>query len=45
VQVEYPGYNFVGLILGPEGNTQKRLEEVSFIVFSVRCIYVCLVSA
>eukprot|EP01018_Ginkgo_biloba_P005011 Gb_09287 [translate_table: standard] len=24
---EYPGYNFIGLILGPEGNTQKRLEE------------------
>lgn len=27
IPVEYPGYNFVGLILGPEGNTQKRLEE------------------
>ncbi|XP_020583132.1 proline-rich extensin-like protein EPR1 isoform X2 [Phalaenopsis equestris] len=23
----YPGYNFVGLLLGPESNTQKRLEE------------------
>ncbi|XP_077236295.1 RNA-binding KH domain-containing protein isoform X2 [Tasmannia lanceolata] len=23
----YPGYNFIGLILGPESNTQKRLEE------------------
>jgi len=24
---EYPGYNFVGLILGPRGNTQKRMEQ------------------
>lgn len=24
---EYPGYNFIGLLLGPESNTQKRLEE------------------
>lgn len=24
---EYPGYNFVGLILGPCGNTQKRMEK------------------
>ncbi|OAE25758.1 hypothetical protein AXG93_4368s2180 [Marchantia polymorpha subsp. ruderalis] len=23
---DYPGYNFIGLILGPRGNTQKRLE-------------------
>lgn len=23
---ENPGYNFIGLILGPRGNTQKRLE-------------------
>ncbi|XP_008803653.2 proline-rich protein 36-like isoform X2 [Phoenix dactylifera] len=23
----YPGYNFIGLLLGPESNTQKRLEE------------------
>ncbi|THU48991.1 hypothetical protein C4D60_Mb06t04860 [Musa balbisiana] len=23
----HPGYNFVGLLLGPESNTQKRLEE------------------
>ncbi|XP_058075878.1 splicing factor-like protein 1 [Magnolia sinica] len=24
---EYPGYNFIGLILGPQGNTQKRMEK------------------
>ncbi len=24
---EYPGYNFVGLIIGPRGNTQKRLQK------------------
>lgn len=26
---EYPGYNFIGLIIGPRGNTQKRMERVS----------------
>jgi splicing factor 1 len=25
-QNEHPGYNFIGLILGPRGSTQKRLE-------------------
>lgn len=25
---DYPGYNFIGLILGPRGNTQKRMEQV-----------------
>lgn len=24
---EYPGYNFIGLIFGPEGDTQKRFEK------------------
>jgi hypothetical protein len=24
---EYPGYNFIGLIIGPSGNTQKRMEQ------------------
>lgn len=23
----YPGYNFIGLIIGPRGNTQKRMER------------------
>lgn len=26
---EYPGYNFIGLIIGPRGNTQKRMERVA----------------
>ncbi|GAB4858823.1 Splicing factor 1 [Ancistrocladus abbreviatus] len=26
-QKEYPGYNFIGLIIGPRGNTQKRMER------------------
>ncbi|EFH63198.1 hypothetical protein ARALYDRAFT_475645 [Arabidopsis lyrata subsp. lyrata] len=24
---EFPGYNFIGLIIGPRGNTQKRMER------------------
>ena len=24
---QYPGYNFLGLIIGPRGSTQKRLEK------------------
>ncbi|OAY80497.1 Branchpoint-bridging protein, partial [Ananas comosus] len=24
---DYPGYNFIGLIIGPRGNTQKRMER------------------
>ncbi|XP_049393249.1 splicing factor-like protein 1 [Solanum stenotomum] len=24
---EFPGYNFIGLIIGPRGNTQKRMEK------------------
>ncbi|KAG8381347.1 hypothetical protein BUALT_Bualt06G0112900 [Buddleja alternifolia] len=26
---EYPTYNFIGLILGPKGNTQKKMEKES----------------
>lgn len=29
---EYPGYNFIGLIIGPRGNTQKRMERVRVVV-------------
>jgi hypothetical protein len=29
---EYPGYNFIGLIIGPRGNTQKRMERVRKLV-------------
>ena len=24
---KYPGYNFIGLIIGPRGNTQKRMQQ------------------
>lgn len=24
---DFPGYNFIGLIIGPRGNTQKRMEK------------------
>ena len=24
---EYPGYNFIGIIIGPRGNTQKRMQR------------------
>ena len=24
---EYPSYNFIGLIIGPRGNTQKRMQK------------------
>ncbi len=26
-QKDYPGYNFIGLIIGPRGNTQKRMQK------------------
>lgn len=33
---EYPDYNFIGLIIGPRGNTQKRLERESGAKISIR---------
>eukprot|EP01029_Cantina_marsupialis_P022838 TRINITY_DN56062_c0_g1_i1.p1 TRINITY_DN56062_c0_g1~~TRINITY_DN56062_c0_g1_i1.p1 ORF type:complete len:676 (-),score=269.19 TRINITY_DN56062_c0_g1_i1:649-2676(-) len=33
---EYPGYNFIGLIIGPRGNTQKRLEKEFNCKISIR---------
>ncbi|KAH3765078.1 Zinc finger protein [Pelomyxa schiedti] len=33
---DYPDYNFIGLIIGPRGNTQKRLEKESGAKISVR---------
>lgn len=24
---EHPSYNFIGIIIGPRGNTQKRMEQ------------------
>jgi len=33
---EYPDYNFIGLIIGPRGNTQKRLEQQTGCRISIR---------
>lgn len=35
-QKEYPNYNFIGLIIGPRGNTQKRLEMETNTKISIR---------
>lgn len=33
---EYPGYNFIGLIIGPRGNTQKRMEKETGCKIAIR---------
>ncbi|XP_024357397.1 uncharacterized protein [Physcomitrium patens] len=33
---KYPGYNFIGLILGPRGNTQKRMEQETGTKIAIR---------
>ncbi|XP_030536640.1 splicing factor-like protein 1 [Rhodamnia argentea] len=33
---QYPGYNFVGHVLGPSGNTQKRMEKETGARISLR---------
>uniref|UniRef100_K3WKL6 Branchpoint-bridging protein n=1 Tax=Globisporangium ultimum (strain ATCC 200006 / CBS 805.95 / DAOM BR144) TaxID=431595 RepID=K3WKL6_GLOUD len=33
---EYPQYNFIGLIIGPRGNTQKRMEKESNCKIAIR---------
>ncbi len=33
---DYPGYNFIGLIIGPRGNTQKRMERESGCKIAIR---------
>ena len=33
---EYPTYNFIGLIIGPRGNTQKRMERETGCKISIR---------
>lgn len=33
---EYPGYNFIGLIIGPRGNTQKKMEQETSCKISIR---------
>lgn len=33
---EFPTYNFIGLIIGPRGNTQKKLEQATGCKISIR---------
>lgn len=33
---EFPGYNFFGLIIGPRGNTQKRMQQQTNTRISIR---------
>lgn len=35
-QDDYPGYNFIGLIIGPRGNTQKRMERETGAKIAIR---------
>lgn len=35
-QAEYPGYNFIGLIIGPRGNTQKRMQKETNTKIAIR---------
>jgi splicing factor 1 len=33
---DYPGYNFIGLIIGPRGNTQKRMQTETNTKIAIR---------
>lgn len=33
---DYPGYNFIGLIIGPRGNTQKRMQAETNTKIAIR---------
>jgi splicing factor 1 len=33
---QYPGYNFVGLIIGPRGNTHRRMEQETNCKIAIR---------
>ena len=33
---EFPGYNFIGLIIGPRGNTQKRMQKETNTKIAIR---------
>ena len=33
---QYPGYNFIGLIIGPRGNTQKRMQSETNCKIAIR---------
>ena len=35
-QKDYPGYNFIGLIIGPRGNTQKRMQKETNTKIAIR---------
>ena len=35
-QKEYPSYNFIGLIIGPRGNTQKRMQKETNTKIAIR---------
>ncbi len=35
-QKDYPGYNFIGLIIGPRGNTQKRMQSETNTKIAIR---------
>jgi splicing factor 1 len=35
-QDDYPGFNFIGLIIGPRGNTQKRLQRETNTKIAIR---------
>lgn len=35
-QKEYPTFNFIGLIIGPRGNTQKRMERETNTKIAIR---------
>lgn len=35
-QKDYPGYNFIGLIIGPRGNTQKRMQTETNTKIAIR---------
>ena len=35
-QQDYPGYNFIGLIIGPRGNTQKRMQKETNTKIAIR---------
>ncbi|KAK9812787.1 hypothetical protein WJX72_003699 [[Myrmecia] bisecta] len=35
-QKTYPGYNFIGLIIGPRGNTQKRMQKETNTKIAIR---------
>ncbi len=35
-QGQFPGYNFIGLIIGPRGNTQKRMQSETNTKIAIR---------